>query len=85
MHIYCAQIIKIIIIEVENLKPSPNCAYKWFYGMLIHYTLQKITMGHKKWTTIACIHLGINTHQDVKVLHQKVDDLIQQWPQARRL
>jgi hypothetical protein len=25
--------------------------------MLIHYTLQKITMGHNKWTTIICIHL----------------------------
>jgi hypothetical protein len=24
--------------------------------MLIHYTLQKITMGHKKWATIACVH-----------------------------
>jgi hypothetical protein len=38
----------IFFIEVENLKPSPNYAYKWFYGMLIHYTLQKITMGHIK-------------------------------------
>jgi hypothetical protein len=45
--------------------------------MLIHYALYKITMGHKKWTNVACIHYGINTHQDVKVLHQKVDDLIQ--------
>jgi hypothetical protein len=34
-----------------------DCAYKWFYGMLIHYTLQKIAMGHKKWTIITCIHL----------------------------
>jgi hypothetical protein len=24
--------------------------------MLIHYTLQKIAMGHIKWTTITCIH-----------------------------
>jgi hypothetical protein len=24
--------------------------------MLIHYTLQKIAMGHKKWATQSCIH-----------------------------
>jgi hypothetical protein len=24
--------------------------------MLIHYTLQKIAMEHKKWNIIACIH-----------------------------
>ncbi len=40
---------KFFFIKVENLKPSPNLAYKWFHGMLIHYTLQKIAKGHKKW------------------------------------
>jgi len=33
---------KLCFIKVENLKPSPKLAYKWFYGMLIHYILQKI-------------------------------------------
>jgi len=40
-HLLCTNYIDSFFIEVENLKPSPNCAYKWFYfnGMLIHYTL----------------------------------------------
>jgi len=42
---------KLFLIKVENLKRGPNLAYKWFYGMLIHYTLQKITKEHKKWAT----------------------------------
>jgi uncharacterized protein involved in cysteine biosynthesis len=44
-HLLC---IDYIDIKVNNFKPSFNCACKWFYGMLIHYTLQKIAMGHKK-------------------------------------
>jgi len=48
-HLLCTNYIySFFFIEVENNKPSPNCAYKWFYGMLIHYTLQKIAMGHQK-------------------------------------
>jgi len=54
-------------IKVENLKPSPNLAYKWFYGMLIHYTLQKIAKQHKKWTTQSCIHL-VHGHYDPLIL-----------------
>jgi hypothetical protein len=26
--------------------------------MLIHYTLQNIAKGHKKWTTLSCIDLS---------------------------
>jgi hypothetical protein len=47
-HLLCTNYINSLFIEVENYKSSPNCAYKWFYGMLIHYTLQKIAMGHQK-------------------------------------
>jgi hypothetical protein len=34
-HLLCTNYIDSCFINVENLKPSPNCAYKWFYGMLI--------------------------------------------------
>jgi hypothetical protein len=34
-HLLCTNYIDSYFIEVENYKPSPNCAYKWFYGMLI--------------------------------------------------
>jgi hypothetical protein len=47
-HLLCTNYIDSFFIEVENYKPSSNCAYKWFYGMLIHYTLQKIAMEHQK-------------------------------------
>ncbi len=39
---------RFFFIKVDNLKPSPNLAYKWFYGMLIHYTLQKNCKGTQK-------------------------------------
>jgi hypothetical protein len=47
-NLLCTNYTMFFFSEVENLKPSPNYAYKWFCGMLIHYTLQKITMGHIK-------------------------------------
>ncbi len=46
-HLLCTNYIDSFLIEVENLKLSPNCAYKWFYRMLIHYTLQKLQWGTK--------------------------------------
>jgi hypothetical protein len=32
-HLLCTNYIDIFFIEVVNLKPSPNCAHKWFYGI----------------------------------------------------
>jgi len=58
---------KLFFIKVENLKPSPNLAYKWFHGMLFHYTLQKIAKGHKKWATQSCIRL-VHGHYNRLVL-----------------
>jgi hypothetical protein len=49
-HLLCTNYMDSFFIEVENLKSSPNCAYKWFYGTLIDYTLKKIA------AIIACIH-----------------------------
>ncbi len=34
-HLLCTYYINSFFIEAENFKPSPNCAYKWFYGMLM--------------------------------------------------
>jgi hypothetical protein len=34
-HLWCKNYIKYFFIEVKNFKPSPNYAYKWFYGMLM--------------------------------------------------
>jgi hypothetical protein len=55
-HLWCTNYIDSFLLKLKILN-RPNCAYKWFYSMLIHYTLQKIAMGHKKWPTITCIHL----------------------------
>jgi len=48
-------------------------------GILIHYTLQKIAMGHKKWTIESCIHpsdysLGMNW-EDI-ISNKKEDNII---------
>jgi hypothetical protein len=55
VHLLWTNYIDTFFIEVENFNSSTNCAYKWFYGMWIHYTLQKNAMGHKKWATQSCI------------------------------
>ncbi len=46
-HLLCTNYMDSFLLKLKILN-RPNCAYKWFYGMLIHYTLQKIAMGHKK-------------------------------------
>jgi hypothetical protein len=47
-HSLCTNYIILFLFEVHNLKLNPNCAYKWFYNVLIHYTMYKIAMGHQK-------------------------------------
>jgi hypothetical protein len=47
-HLLCTNYIDSFFIEVDNLNLSPNCAYKWFYGMLIHYTLQSLQWDTKR-------------------------------------
>jgi hypothetical protein len=34
-HLLCTNYIDNFKIEVDNLKPCPNSAYKWFYGILM--------------------------------------------------
>ncbi len=38
-HLLCTNYIDFFFIKVDNLKLIPNRAYKWFYNMLIHYTM----------------------------------------------
>ncbi len=67
-HLLCKNYIDSLLLKLKILN-RPNCAYKWFYDMLIHYTLQKIATGHKKWAIITCIHLHKLFKQGISTSH----------------
>jgi hypothetical protein len=58
--------------------------------MLIHYTLQKITMRHKKWAIITCIHPHVCWRKQFKeenmrgICGKSVGAMLFQWPMLEK-